>query len=65
MTPEELEKFRIMRKGLYIFASALTEVEQKYQDDIAVRSAVAERGRLLIIALAEVCEILEQPVERK
>ncbi len=65
MSAEELEKLRILRKGLYIFASALMEVEQKYQDDVSVRFAAAERGRLLQIAMEDVCKILEAnaPVE--
>ncbi len=59
LTPEELEKLHVLRKGLYIFASALMEVEQKYQDNISVRYAVAERGKLMQVAIEDVCTILE------
>lgn len=59
MTPEELEKLHEMRRGLLLFRNVLAEIEEKYQQNMDVRRAVAERGRLIQTGLEELCVILE------
>ena len=63
MTPEELEKLRTMQRGMAIFMAALTEVASHPQD-MNIREAVAKRGRQIIVALDDLCNILESKSEQ-
>lgn len=63
LTDEDLDKLRILQRGLAIFIAALTEVAQRPEKldtgSVSMREGVVARGRLLSRAIADACEMLE------